>query len=132
MARATPSAQDILRQLEQAGFIVAGTPPGRIKVGKSNCVAYLESPEGHWIYSAPPYLVVHGTECELEDCGYQKFWYSRSNGQRFPIRPGDLETLHRFDEEVRYLLDMKSLYNESLGSTNARTIYDRLAGRPDR
>jgi hypothetical protein len=25
-----------------------------------------------------------------------------------------------------------SLYNESLGSTNARTAYDRLTGRPDR
>jgi hypothetical protein len=40
--------------------------------------------------------------------------------------------LHRFDEEVRYILGVTSLYNESLGSTNARTAYDRLTGRPDR
>ena len=56
----------------------------------------------------------------------------KSDGKRFPIRKVDLETLHRFDEEVRYILGLKSLYNESLGTTNARTVYDRLTGRPDR
>jgi hypothetical protein len=75
---------------------------------------------------------VHGINCELEDRGYQKFWYSKPDGKRFPIRKVDLEILHRFDEEVRYVLGLKSLYNEALGSTNARTVYDRLTGRPDR
>jgi hypothetical protein len=75
---------------------------------------------------------VHGIPCELEDRGYQKFWYSRREGKRFPITRADLETLHRFDEEVRSILGLKSLYNESLGTTNARTVYDRLTGRPDR
>jgi len=27
---------------------------------------------------------------------------------------------------------LRSLYDESLGSTCARTVYDRLEGRPDR
>jgi hypothetical protein len=84
------------------------------------------------IYSGPPYLVVHGINCELEDRGYQKFWYSKAENKHFPIRKVDLGILHRFDEEVRYILGMTSLYNESLGSTNARTVYDRLTGRPDR
>jgi hypothetical protein len=75
---------------------------------------------------------VHDINCELEDRGYQKFWLSKSDGKRFPIRKVELEILHRFDEEVRYLIGMKSLYNESLGTTNARTEYDRLTGRPDR
>jgi len=57
---------------------------------------------------------------------------SKTEGKRFPIRKVDLETLHRFDEEVRYLLRVKSLYNEALGSTNALTVYDRLTGRTDR
>jgi hypothetical protein len=126
------AAQDFQKQFEQAGFVVTEAQPGRVEVRKSGCVAYLETQRGSWIHSGPPYFVVHGIDCELEDRGYQKFWYSKSDGKRFPIRKVDLEVLHRFDEEVRYLVGMKSLYNESLGSTNARTVYDRLTGRPDR
>ena len=132
MATETATAQDIQKQFEQAGFVVSDAQAGRLELKKSGCVAYLESPSGSWIYSGPPYFVVHGINCELEDRGYQKFWYSKADGKRFPIRKVDLEVLHRFDEEVRYLVGMKSLYNESLGTTNARTVYDRLTGRPDR
>ncbi len=122
------------KQFEQAGFIVAdaSAPPGSIEVKKSNCVTYLEQTNGLWVRSGPPYFIVHGINCELEDRGYQKFWFSKTEGKRFPIRKVDLETLRHFDEEIRYILGQKSLYNESLGSTNARTVYDRLTGRPDR
>jgi hypothetical protein len=132
MATETAAAQNIQKQFEQAGFVVSDAQPGRLEVKKSGCVAYLQSQSGTWVYSGPPFLVVHGIKCELEDRGYQKFWYSKSDGKRFPIRKVDLEILHRFDEEVRYVLGLKSLYNESLGSTNARTVYDRLTGRADR
>ncbi|MGA2985964.1 MAG: hypothetical protein ABSG32_19335 [Terriglobia bacterium] len=132
MATETAVAQSIPKQFEQAGFAVTEVQTGRIEVKKSGCVAYLEKRGASWIYAGPPYLVVHGINCELEDRGYQKFWYSQPDGKRFPIRKVDLEILHRFDEEVRYILGLTSLYNESLGSTNARTVYDRLAGRPDR
>ncbi len=132
MATETAAAQNIQKQFEQAGFVVTEAQPGRIEVKKIGCVAYLESEGRSWIYSGPPYFVVHGINCELEDRGYQKFWYSKSDEKRFPIRKVDLEILHRFDEEVRYLLGMTDLYNEALGTTNARTVYDRLTGRPDR
>jgi len=132
MATATAKTQDIQRRFEQCGFVVSAPQPGKIEVKKTGCVAQLESAQGGWQYPGPPYFVVRGIPCELEDRGYQKFWYSKSEGKRFPIRKVDLEILHRFDEEVRYLLGMKNLYNESLGSTNARTVYDRLTGRPDR
>ena len=132
MATETVAAQDIQKQFEQAGFVVAHDQAGRLELRKIGCVAYLKKEGARWNYSGPPYLVVHGINCELEDQGYQKFWYSKSEGKRFPIRKVDLEILHRFDEEVRYILGLTSLYNESLGSTNARTAYDRLTGRPDR
>lgn len=132
MATETAAAQDVQKQFEQAGFSVSGAQPGRIEVKKIGCVASLEKKGDGWIYSGPPYFVVHGINCELEDQGYQKFWYSKADDKRFPIRKVELEILHRFDEEVRYLLGFTSLYNESLGSTNARTVYDRLTGRPDR
>ncbi len=132
MATETAAAQNIQKQFEQAGFAVSDAQPGRLELKKSGCVAYLESQGGSWTYAGPPYFVVHGINCELEDRGYQKFWFSKSDGKRFPIRKVDLEVIHRFDEEVRYVLGLKSLYNESLGSTNARTVYDRLTGRADR
>ena len=132
MATETAAAQNIQKQFEQAGFVVTGAQTSRIELKKSGCVAYLEKQGRGWIYSGPPYFVVQGINCELEDRGYQKFWLSKSDGKRFPIRKVDLEILHRFDEEVRYVLGLKSLYNESLGSTNARTVYDRLTGRADR
>jgi hypothetical protein len=132
MATKTAAAQDIQKHFETAGFKVNDAPPGRIELKKSGCVAYLDSQRGTWIYSGTPCFVIQGIHCELEDRGYQKFWYSKTDGKRFPIRKVELESLHRFDEEVRYLLGMRDLYNEALGTTNARTVYDRLTGRPDR
>jgi hypothetical protein len=132
MANKSTVAQDIRKQFEQAGFAVTEPQPGRLELKKSSCVGYLEGQAGSWIYPGPPYFVMHGINCELEDRGYQKFWFSKPEGKRFPIRKVDLETIHRFDEEIRYILGLKSLYNEGLGTTNARTVYDRLTGRPDR
>jgi hypothetical protein len=124
---------DIRKQFQQAGFTIsaAAQSPERLEVKKRNCLCYLERRrDGTWVPVGPPYFVVRGLSCELEDRGYQKFWYHE--GRRFPTRRNELETLHRFDEEVRYILGLKNLYNESLGSTCARTVYDRLIGRPDR
>lgn len=131
MATETAAAQNLQEKFEQAGFVVAEVRAGVIEVRKSGCVAYLENRQGKWIHPGPPCFVVQGINCELEDRGYQKFWLAKPNGKRFPIRKADLESLHHFDEEVRYLVGMKSLYNESLGTTNAQTVYDRLTGRPD-
>jgi hypothetical protein len=124
---------DIRKQFTTAGFeiVEAGMAPGSIGVKKYNCVQYLEpKAEQVWLPLGPPYFIIRGLNYELEDRGYQKFWYHR--GMRFPIRKVDLQALHRFDEEVREILRWRSLYNESLGSTCARTVYDRLAGRPER
>ncbi len=132
MASKSAAAQDIQKQFEHAGFAVSAARPGRLELRKSGFVAYLERRGANWLQSGPPYFLTHGTLCELEDRGYQKFWLSKPENKRFPIRKVELESLHRFDEEVRYILGTTSLYNESLGSTNARTVYDRLTGRPDR
>jgi len=124
---------DIRKQFTAAGFeiVEAGISPGSIGVKKYNCLQYLElKPEQAWLPLGPPYFQIRGLDCELEDRGYQKFWRHRAT--RFPIRKAELETLHRFDEEVRETLRLPSLYNESLGSTCARTVYDRLDGRTDR
>lgn len=124
---------DLRKRFADAGFEIMerGSGPGPIAIRKYNCVRYLESNANQvWLPVGPPYFQVRGVDCELEDRGYQKFW--RHGDTRFPIRVADLHTFHRFDEEVREILRLQTLYNESLGSTCARTVYDRLEGRPDR
>ena len=127
------TAQDIRKRFEAAGFeiVTDGQKPGAFGVKKHNCLRFLvQDLTGVANPSGPPYFIVQGLNCELEDRGYQKFWYHE--GKRFPIREVDLKALHQFDEELRAILGLASLYNESLGSTSARTVYDRLTGRPDR
>ena len=127
-----PQPEDIRKQFKEAGFEIteASQSPETLSVKKCGCVCYLiQQPGGGWIPSGPPYYIVRGLECELEDQGYQKFW--RHAEKRFPIRVSELTNLQRFDQEVRACLGRKSLYNESLGTTSARTVYDRLTGRPD-
>jgi hypothetical protein len=124
---------DLREQFNAAGFEIVdgGSVAGSIGVRKYGCVRYLEpQADRQWLALGPPYFQIRGLDCELEDKGYQKFW--RHDDTRFPIRKTDLQTLHRFDEEVRQILRLPSLYNESLGSTCAQTDYDRLEGRPDR
>lgn len=133
MGREAGAATDVRAKFQAAGFevIPAGQNADTLEVRKNNCSRILERRAGDaWVPCGPPYFMVRGLRCELEDRGFQKYWVS--DGKRFPIRSSDLRALHRFDEEVRALLRQRSLYNESLGSTCARTVYDRLRGRPDR
>jgi hypothetical protein len=126
------ASPDLRKQFTDAGFdIVEGPTPGSIGVRKYNCLHHLEWKGNQlWLPLGPPYFQIRGLNCELEDRGYQKFW--RQGDTHFPIRKTDLQIFHRFDEEVREILRLQSLYNESLGSTCARTVYDRLEGRSDR
>jgi hypothetical protein len=131
--KSQPPANDVQKQFREASFeiVEGGTGPSTIEVRKNNCAQRLERDlNGAWMPQGPPLFLARGLLCELEDRGYQKFWYYE--GKRFPIRLSDLKTLHRFVEEIRYILGLKSLYNESLGSVCARTVYDRMNGRPDR
>jgi hypothetical protein len=132
MKRERTTLADIRKQFEQAGFSVSGGQgdSGPIEVRKYNCVHRIDrNRAGFWAPVSPPRFIVNGLPCELEDKGYQKFWIA--DGKRFPIKLQDLRDLQRFDQEVRYILKLKSLWGESLGTTSAQTVYDRLEGRPD-
>ncbi len=124
---------DLRAQFKNAGFEIIEPPgaPESFAVKKGRCSqALARGADGAWELAGPPALNVRGLECRLEDHGYQKFWLHGE--QRFPIRVSDLKTLHGFDEEVRAVLGIPSLYHESLGTRSARSAYDRLTGRPDR
>ena len=126
-------AAEVRKKLEASGFEVkqdAGNPRS-LEVKKNNFSRSIRLDEatGDWIPAGYPRFNVSGLDCELEDHGYQKFWYH--DGKRFPAHLAELKALHEFEMEIRYLLGLKSLYHESLGSTSARTVYDRVSGRPD-
>jgi len=123
---------NLQKEFEQSGFVVTAPRPTTLELRKFGCACHLEKKDGEWVRRGPLFYEIQGDLFELEDRGYQKFWFSKAEGRRFPIRKVELETLHRFDAEVRYHLGQKNLYHESLGTTNARTVYDRLENRPDR
>ena len=123
---------DLRKQFQEAGFdiIEMASTHDSFAVKKGLCKVTLQRVAGDdWQPAGPPTLTVRGLECRLEDQGYQKFWLHGE--QRFPIRVSDLKTLHHFDEEVRAILGIPSLYHESLGTRSTRSAYDRLTGRPD-
>jgi hypothetical protein len=120
---------DVQREFQQAGFEVTQSGTETFEVKKNGFTRRIEpGRNGLWFPAGPSLFNVRGVNCELEDQGYQKFWYI--NGRRFPAHLKELKALHQFDQELRYILGLKSLYHESLGTTSARTIYDRVEGRP--
>jgi hypothetical protein len=64
----------------------------------------------------------------LTDIGFQKIFLAPS-GRRTPALAEHLHALHDFKEDLVELLGLESLYNESLGTTNEKHLYDRVAGR---
>ena len=73
--------------------------------------------------------VVLGNEIgQLCDAGYQKYWLTAS-GTKAPATADHLKALHAFEEDLREALEIDSLYNQSLGSTNELHLYDRVKDR---
>ena len=60
--------------------------------------------------------------------GYQSFVRTAS-GKTEPLLARDLTALHAFEEDLKEALGLESLYNESLGTTFDRHMYDRVEDR---
>ena len=73
-------------------------------------------------------LELEGEVAELTDLGFQKIFQTAS-GRRVPALAGHLKELHEFDENLRQALGLPSLYNEGLGTTNEKHLYDRITAR---
>ena len=73
--------------------------------------------------------IVLGNELAvLTDIGFQKIFLA-PNGKRTPALAEHLHALHAFREDLVEMLGLESLYNEGLGTTNEKHLYDRVAGR---
>jgi len=74
-----------------------------------------------------PGALIRGEVAHLLDRGYQKFLVISKF--ELPATAAQLESIHRFSEELKQWTGSISLYNESLGTTSDLCQYDRLKGR---
>jgi hypothetical protein len=119
-----PSFSDRVESLRKAGFAVAARN-GVTRVSRDSCAVDLrESGEA----AAPAGIVMGDDIGALVDGGFQKFFRTPS-GKKKPALAHELKALHDFEEDVRELLGVKSLYNESLGTVSTFYLYDRVKDR---
>ena len=115
--------EDRLEAARASGFELERLPDGRVRVARDGCGAIVSGLGGveraGWI--------VGGGIAALVDAGFQKFW--QTGARREPTLASQLQMLHAFEEDLRQALGLTSSYNTSLGTTNNRHSYDRLARR---
>jgi len=114
--------------LRNHGFEVKLLEQGRVLVSKYGAGAVLASgKDTPVVFAVRPGAVIQGEVARLVDRGYQKF--IKSSKYELPATAAQLEAIHTFGEELNDLLGGISLYNEALGTTSDRYLYDRLDGR---
>ena len=117
-----------LDQLRKAGYTVTPGAGETSMVAMGNFAAVLqEGADGKAAIQCLG-LEVQGEVAELTDLGFQKIFRTAS-GRRMPAVAEHLEGLHEFGEDLRQALGLTSLYNEGLGTTNGKHLYDRITAR---
>jgi len=126
-----PGFEEILNSLRTHGFEVSPLSVGQIEgqlVSKNGAGAVLVPGEtGATAFAVHPGALVKGEVARLVDRGYQKFL--KTSQVELPATAAQLHAIHAFSEELKELTGGESLYNESLGTTSDRYVYDRLKGR---
>ncbi len=136
MAKKTPhrSFNDVLSTLGGQRFDVAPAQegakrtPGAFQVRKYECAAEIaDAGDGTVALLARPGYVLGGEISRLLDRGYQKFL--KTSRLEIPATADHLRAVHNFTQELNEATGATSLYNESLGTTSDRYVYDRVKGR---
>ena len=83
--------------------------------------------DGTTLVLARPGWLLGGQIARLVDKGYQK--YLKTPKLEIPATADHLRAIHEFSEELKEAAGATSLYNESLGTTSDRYLYDRVKGR---
>ena len=136
MAKKTqqPLFQDVLSKLGNQHFDVAPASPGAratpgsFQIRKYGCAAEISSAKdgGVDLLTRAGWLL-NGEIARLVDRGYQKFL--KTTHLEIPATADHLRAIHLFSEELKEAAGAMSLYNESLGTTSDRYLYDRVLGR---
>lgn len=119
---------DWTSKLAQAGFQVQSGGSSKARVSRAAMAANIEDDNAGGCRIVEAGLLLGSEVAPLVDQGYQKVFRTAS-GKAAAAQAGHLHALHAFLEDLREELEITSLYNESLGSTNELHLYDRIAGR---
>jgi hypothetical protein len=115
-----------------------GKAPGASTLAKSGVKAYqvrkfgcaaeiAAAPDGTVMVLRRPGWLLGGEIARLVDKGYQKFL--KTPRLEIPATADHLHAIHEFTEELKEAAGATSLYNESLGTTSDKYVYDRVKGR---
>jgi hypothetical protein len=117
-----------LDTLRQAGFMIAPSSDGAVRVTRGDCAVDLRE-ENAAVRPVSPVGILMGDEIgALVDGGFQKFFRTPS-GKKKPALADDLKAIHAFEEDLTEALGKKSYYNQSLGTVSTFYLYDRVKDR---
>jgi hypothetical protein len=102
--------------------------PGGTRAQKGNLAAILREGQGGQVLIDAVGLAIGAEVAVLTDLGYQKIFLSPS-GKKLAAVADHLKALHAFGEDLREDLGLTSLYNQGLGTTNEKHLYDRVEHR---
>jgi hypothetical protein len=106
----------------------SGAPSKAFQVRKYGVAAEIApAADGATLVLARPGWLLGGQISRLVDRGYQKFL--ATGKMEIPATAEHLRAIHEFSEELKEAAGATSLYNESLGTTSDRYVYDRVKGR---
>jgi hypothetical protein len=117
-----------VERLRAAGYGLETIEGGHVRATKGNLAVVLREESEGQPAIADTGLLIAGEVAVLTDLGFQKIFLSPS-GRKTPALAEHLHALHDFAEDVRETLGLTSLYNEGLGTTNEKHLYDRVQNR---
>jgi hypothetical protein len=131
---APPTFTDALAALAGHQFDVSAVRDGSAsnaktyQVRKFGCAAEIAAaPDGTTMLVTRPGWLLGDEISRLLDRGYQKFL--KTAKLEIPATADHLHAIHEFSEDLAEATGASSLYNESLGTTSDRYVYDRVKGR---
>ncbi len=116
-----------VQALSSAGFDTKPGATGTI-VRRQGFAALLHEAESGAAAIAECGLAVGDEIAKLTDLGFQKIFLTPS-GRKTPALAEHLKGLHTFVEALSAELGTTQYYNDGLGTTNGKHIYDRVEGR---
>src|SRR2546430_166909 len=116
--------EDHMNAARSAGFRTESTGGGKTRIERNGVAIVFEAgPDGVSQVAEPAGVIVGKEIGTLTDEGFQKF-FTTPSGKRKPALSEELKAIQNFQEDLREVLNLTSLYNESLGTVSNVYVYD--------
>ncbi len=125
--REVPNYASQIDSLKAAGFETR-LAAGATIVRRGGFAARLREDSGGVAEIADAGLALGEEIAVLTDLGFQKIFLT-PGGKKTPALAEHLKGLHEFVEGIQKTVGLTRFYNDGLGTTNEKHIYDRVEGR---